>query len=106
VNGVNIVESFSGGSGGTVAKVCPATSCNYAGTPGFVPGDFLLWAEDANGNGTGPLTLTFTTPTQGAAFSGCFVEPFGRLSKLFAILTTIDLGASRMTKPEIYLRSQ
>src|SRR5215467_11694093 len=68
VNGVMISGSFDKGGGGTVAQVCPTANCDYAGAPGFNPGDFLLWTEDTSGRGTGPLTLTFTTPVQGVGF--------------------------------------
>ena len=68
VDGMSAQISFNQSSGGTVASVCPAVNCNFAGAPGFDAGDSLLWAEGANGNGTGPLTVAFATPVSGVGF--------------------------------------
>jgi hypothetical protein len=67
-DGMSAQVSFNQSSGGTVGSVCPAVNCNFGGAPGFDAGDALLWAEDANGNGTGPLTVSFATPVRGAGF--------------------------------------
>ena len=66
VAGVQVFGNFAQPRGGTVAEVCPAANCNYAAAPGFQTGDFLIWTEDADGNGTGPLTMVFSRPVQGA----------------------------------------
>ena len=68
LQGTGVVGSFGQNSGGTVAVVCPATNCNFASAPGFAAGDSLLWTEDADGNGTGPLTLSFASPVRGFGF--------------------------------------
>jgi hypothetical protein len=67
-SGLSVSGLFFSGDSGTAAKVCPSPGCNFAGAPGFQPGDSLLWAEDASGNGAGSLQLTFATPIQGAGF--------------------------------------
>jgi hypothetical protein len=72
-----------------VAQVCPAVNCDYAGAPGFNPGDLLLWTEDASGNGTGPLILTFTPSVPGAGGAGFYLEltapgSFGAIFKKIA----------------------
>jgi hypothetical protein len=65
---MGILGSFSQESGGTVAVVCPAVNCNFTNAPGFAAGDSLLWTEDVDGNGTGPLTLSFASPVRGFGF--------------------------------------
>ena len=35
------------------------SNCSWAPGPGFAPGNFVLWAENGNGAGSGPLSLSF-----------------------------------------------
>lgn len=94
--GTHVVGQFTDNSGGTVAEVCPAPRCNYASSPGFNPGEFLVWSEDVNGTGTAPLNLTFTAPVRGAGFylqltaPGSFVAGFVAFSGTNIILTDVD----------------
>jgi hypothetical protein len=73
--GVGIGGAFSGDAG-LVADVCPASpSCTWGSPsstpPNFTAGDALVYAFDPNGSGgngagTGPISLTFSTPVFGA----------------------------------------
>ncbi len=73
--GMGVLGSFGQNSGGTVAVVCPAANCNFASAPGFAAGVSLLWTEDAAGNGTGPLTLSFASPVRGFGFDFQLTAP-------------------------------
>ena len=96
-NGVSLQGTFLSGSSGTVAKVCPSTNCNWAGAPSFNPADFLVWTEDANGNGSGPLAITFTSPVRGVGFYVELTAP-GTFVVNFAVIaganTTTEMVAS------------
>jgi hypothetical protein len=106
LNGIHVAGSFQQTTGGTVAQVCPAANCDFAGAPGFNPGDFLLWTEDANGNGTGPLSFRFTTPVRGAglylqltapgSFTASFMETAGTI-------TTAEFPASDSTGNPLFV---
>ena len=47
-----------GGSDGCLAVV-GGSVCSWASGPGFGAGDFVIWAENASGAGSGPLSLGF-----------------------------------------------
>jgi len=91
--GINVSGEFATGNGGTLAEVCSANNCNFAGAPGFNARDFLIWTEDANGNGTGPLRITFSRPVQAAGFYFQLTAP----STFVATLTEIA-GANGSTE--------
>jgi hypothetical protein len=100
-HGIGVLGSLGQNAGGTVAVVCPAANCNFASAPGFAAGDSLLWTEDADGNGTGPLTLSFASPVRGfefyfqltapATFSAFLLEIAGANS-VFETVTSDNAG--------------
>lgn len=72
---------------GTVGEVCPSLNCNFAGGPGFNPGDFLVWTENASGLASGPLALGFSSPLRGAGFYLELTAP-ASFTALFVAITT------------------
>ena len=96
--GFDVSGRFATGSG-TLAEVCLAINCNFAGAPGLNAGDFLIWTEDANGNGTGPLTITFPRPVQSAGFyfqltaPSTFVATFTEIAGVNASTESVMSGS-------------
>jgi hypothetical protein len=52
------ISGSLGGSDGCVAVV-GGSVCGWVSGPGFGAGNFLIWAEDSSGAGSGPLSLGF-----------------------------------------------
>jgi hypothetical protein len=58
-NALSVAGSLTGANG-CVATVGGST-CGWNAGPGFVFGDTVLWAEDTNGDGSGPMVLSFAS---------------------------------------------
>ena len=56
--GAGAIAGSLTGTDGCVAVV-NGVNCGWVAGPGFNAGDFLVWAEDASGNGSGPLSFSF-----------------------------------------------
>jgi hypothetical protein len=56
-NSLSISGSLAGTDG--CVAVVGGSNCSWAAGPGFAAGNFVLWAEDSTGAGSGPLTLSF-----------------------------------------------
>ena len=59
-NSVVVSGAFAGAGGGCLAVV-GGSNCGWNAGPGFSGGDSVLWAEDGNYSGSGPLTLSFAS---------------------------------------------
>jgi hypothetical protein len=71
-NNVSVSVNLNGANS-LISVVCPASSCNWAGT-GMPSGDTLIWTSDGNDGGNGPLTASFGTPQAGV---GAYIQADG-----------------------------
>ncbi len=58
-NAVTVSGSLAGNNG--CVTVVDGSTCGWTAGPGFATGDTVLWAEDDQGNGSGPLSLSFSS---------------------------------------------
>ena len=95
--GNSATANFSDPSGGTLARICPSPNCNYFAGPPFASGDYLLWAENSEGNGTGPLHLVLGQRVRGVELQLELTSPGSFIAALLAttpVATEIDIESS------------
>ena len=85
--GASFLGSFGTSGGGLTSVVCDPVNpvnCSWATTgAGYATGDTVLWAEDTNFAGSGPITLLFPTEVGGGAYIQA--NAVGQFSAMLAV---------------------
>ena len=80
------------GPNSLVSVVCPAASCSWGGSTGFVASDHLIWTADAGVSGNGPLKLAFGSKIFGAGAKIQADGPSQFTAKVEAFNGAVSLG--------------